>query len=157
MITTTTTTICLDGQIWINVYMIWPRTGCCLMIVFHERRLWYCDVTEWSMRFISFGWKNHSFFSTWKSQYIDYAIQQYVIKIVCGFLRALQFPPPIKLTATKYNWNIVESGVKHHNPNPKHMHITIYFFWVISTFFKKKIQDYQNHCNIYLYWSNILI
>ena len=27
------------------------------------------------------------------------------------------FPPPIKLTVTIYNWNIVESGVKHHNPN----------------------------------------
>jgi hypothetical protein len=25
---------------------------------------------------------------------------------------------PIKLSATIYIWNIVESGVKHHNPNP---------------------------------------
>ena len=31
-----------------------------------------------------------------------------------GFLWVL--PPPIKLTAT-YSWNIVESGVKHHNSN----------------------------------------
>ena len=35
-----------------------------------------------------------------------YSIQHYVIKFVsdlrqvCGFLRVLQFPPPIKLTAT---------------------------------------------------------
>jgi hypothetical protein len=35
-----------------------------------------------------------------------YSIQHYVIKLVsdlgqvCGFLRVLQFPPPIKLTAT---------------------------------------------------------
>ena len=28
----------------------------------------------------------------------------------------LRFPPPIKLTP-RYNWNIVESGVKHHNNN----------------------------------------
>ena len=28
------------------------------------------------------------------------------------------FSPPIKLTA-QCNWNIVESGVKHHNPNPQ--------------------------------------
>jgi hypothetical protein len=26
------------------------------------------------------------------------------------------FPPPIKLP--RYKWNIVESGLKHHNPNP---------------------------------------
>jgi hypothetical protein len=36
---------------------------------------------------------------------------------VCHWLAIGQwFPPPIKLTAT--NWNIVESGVKQHNPNP---------------------------------------
>jgi hypothetical protein len=42
----------------------------------------------------------------------------YVIKFVsdllqvCGFL---PFPQPIKLTVTsRYNWNIVESVVKHH-------------------------------------------
>ena len=31
--------------------------------------------------------------------------------------RVLRFPPSIK-TDTQYNWNIVESGVKHHNTNP---------------------------------------
>ena len=35
---------------------------------------------------------------------------------VGGFLRVLWFPPPIKLTP-RYNWNIVESGVKHHQTN----------------------------------------
>ena len=49
-----------------------------------------------------------------------YAIQHYVIKFlsdmrqVGGFLRVLHqlnWPP-------RYNWNIVEDGVKHHNPNP---------------------------------------
>ena len=43
-----------------------------------------------------------------------YSIQHYVLKFVNdsrqvgGFLRVLPFPPPIK-----FNWNIVESGVKH--------------------------------------------
>ena len=52
-----------------------------------------------------------------------YSIQHYVIKFVSdlrqvgGFLRLLRFPPPIKLTP-QYNWNIVESDVKHHQPNP---------------------------------------
>jgi hypothetical protein len=44
-------------------------------------------------------------------------MQHYVAKFVSdlrqvgGFLRVLQFPPPIKLVA----WNIVESGIKYHN------------------------------------------
>jgi hypothetical protein len=52
-----------------------------------------------------------------------YTIQHYVIKFVSdlrqvgGFLRLLRFPPPIKLTP-QYNWSIVESDVKHHQPNP---------------------------------------
>jgi hypothetical protein len=46
-----------------------------------------------------------------------YSIQHYVIKLVSdlrhvgGFLRVLMFP------TTRYNQNIVESGVKHHKPN----------------------------------------
>jgi hypothetical protein len=52
-----------------------------------------------------------------------YSIQHYVIKFVSdlrqvgGYLRLLRFPPPIKLTP-QYNWNIVESDIKHHKPNP---------------------------------------
>ena len=52
-----------------------------------------------------------------------YLIQHDVIKFVsdlrqvCGFRWVLWFPPSIKLTAG-YNWNIVESGIKHHKPNP---------------------------------------
>ena len=34
------------------------------------------------------------------------------LRQVDGFLRVLWFSPPIKLTAIRYNWNIVESGVK---------------------------------------------
>ena len=33
------------------------------------------------------------------------------------FSRVLRFPPPINL-ATTNNWNIIESGIKHHNPIP---------------------------------------
>ena len=59
-----------------------------------------------------------------------YSIQHCVIKFVsvlqqvCGFLRVFWFPPTIKLTATIYNRNIVESGFKHlidYNPNPNRL------------------------------------
>jgi hypothetical protein len=52
-----------------------------------------------------------------------YSIQHYVIKFVRdlrqvdGFLQVLCVPQPIKLTQ-RYYWNIVESGVMLHNPNP---------------------------------------
>jgi hypothetical protein len=39
------------------------------------------------------------------------------LRQVGGFLGVLRFPPPIKLTVTIYNWNIDESGVKHHKPS----------------------------------------
>ena len=51
-----------------------------------------------------------------------YSIQHYVIKFVIdlrqvgGFLLVLWFPTPIKLTVTIF-LKIVESGIKHHNPN----------------------------------------
>jgi hypothetical protein len=35
------------------------------------------------------------------------------VRQVGGFLRVLRFPAPIKLP--RYNWNIIESGVKHQN------------------------------------------
>ena len=52
--------------------------------------------------------------------YTKYASIKFVsdLRQVGGFLRVLPFLPPIKLTATIYNWNIVESGVKHHKPKP---------------------------------------
>ena len=51
-----------------------------------------------------------------------YSIQLYVIKIVNylrrvgGFRRVLQFLHQ-QIWPPRYNWNIIESGVKHHNPN----------------------------------------
>ena len=56
-----------------------------------------------------------------------YSIQLYVIKFVSdlrqvgGFLRVLWFPPP------RYNWNIVESGPKHHKPNQKRQKLSKVF------------------------------
>ena len=46
------------------------------------------------------------------------SIQHYVIKFVSDFQQVGDFhlvllSPPIELT-TQYNWNIVESGAKHH-------------------------------------------
>jgi hypothetical protein len=52
-----------------------------------------------------------------------YSIQHYMIKFVSDLRQVsglLRFPPPIKLTdrPPRYNWNIVESVVKHHKPKP---------------------------------------
>jgi hypothetical protein len=54
-----------------------------------------------------------------------------------SFLRVLRFPPPIKLTATsgRYNWNIVESGVKHYEPKPKPEEWIFRFFLHIALSF----------------------
>jgi hypothetical protein len=60
-----------------------------------------------------------------------YSIQHNVIKFVSDlqqvsvFQMVLQFPPPVKPSAT-YNWNIVESDVKHSELN-------IYFEWLNDT------------------------
>ena len=51
------------------------------------------------------------------------SVYYYVIKFVSdlrqigGFVRVSRFPPPIKWPQ-RYNWNIVESGVKHHDTKP---------------------------------------
>ena len=74
-----------------------------------------------------------------------YSIQLYAINFdsnlrqVGGFLWVLWFPPPIKLTTTIYNWNIVESAVKHHNPNPFRLHApkeTIYNWNIVESAIK---------------------
>ena len=52
-----------------------------------------------------------------------YSIQHYVIKFVSdlrqfgGVLLVLRFPAIIKKWPPRYNWNIFESGIKHHKPN----------------------------------------
>jgi hypothetical protein len=60
----------------------------------------------------------------------DLYVQHYVIKFVSdlrkvgGFLRILQFPPPIKLTP-RNNWHIVQSGVKYHQTNKQTQTYTV--------------------------------
>jgi hypothetical protein len=39
------------------------------------------------------------------------------LRQVSGFLRVLRFHPPKQKWPARYNWNIVESGVKHHQTN----------------------------------------
>ena len=60
-----------------------------------------------------------------------YLIQHYVIKFVNDLRQVvafLQFPPPVKLTATNRYWNIVENGIKHHQTNLIHdTHLTFIF------------------------------
>ena len=64
----------------------------------------------WGPSFVESGVKHHN------SSNEEYSIEQYVIKFVSdlpqvvGFLRALRFPPPIKLPVTiylKYSWKNV--------------------------------------------------
>ena len=47
-----------------------------------------------------------------------YLIQFYVIYETDWWFQVLHFYPPIKKWLPQYNWNIVESGIKYHNPNP---------------------------------------
>ena len=53
-----------------------------------------------------------------------WGVQHYVIKFVSdlrqagGFLRILRFLPPIENWPPRYYWNIVDSGVKHHQAKP---------------------------------------
>ena len=77
-----------------------------------------------------------------------YSIQHYVIKFVNdlwqvgGFLWVLQFLPPIKLTTTIYNWNIVEYGVKHHNTKPPPISPRHHPFWYIYPNYDLKLYQY---------------
>ena len=71
-----------------------------------------------------------SIFKEFESVYGEvYSKLSYVIKFVSdlrqvgGFLKILQFPPPIKWLP-RYNWNTVQSVVKHHNPNSTFLLIT---------------------------------
>jgi len=63
-----------------------------------------------------------------------YSIQYYVIKFVSdlwqvgGFLRILQFPHQYNWPS-RYNWNIVESGIKHHNQTLTSKCMTIWTKW----------------------------
>jgi len=67
----------------------------------------------------------------WKQHYVIKFVND--VRQVSVFLRVLWFPPPIKMTATIY---IVESGVKHPQPNLNHNvcgYIRIIFFCTIDS------------------------
>ena len=69
--------------------------------------------------------------------------------LVGGFLRVLWFFPPIKLTP-RCNWNIVESGVKHHQANRQlyflqcFWRLISFLLWYISISYNKQ-HLYQHH------------
>ena len=55
----------------------------------------------------------------------------------------------------RYNWHIVESGAKHHNPNPKpwtnYMFINLYVVW--TTLLKKQISKTTETYFFHKYWQ----
>ena len=65
-----------------------------------------------------------------KTNFTSFCVQHYVIKFVSdlrqvgGFYRVLRFPThkKKKIWPPRYNWNIVESGVKHHQTNQSTNH-----------------------------------
>jgi hypothetical protein len=90
-----------------------------------------------------------------------YSIQHYVIKFVSdlrqvsSFLRVLRFPPPINWPS-QYIWNIIESGVNEHKPNPWKVAVdqsTYYFLWKRLIHAINVLQDkHNNNTNIKFMW-----
>jgi hypothetical protein len=72
-------------------------------------------------------------------------VQHYVMKFVrdlrqvCGFLRVLQFPPSIKWRP-QYSWNIVESGVKHHQTRKEKL-LLLVWLWLLKFFFLQLLRQ----------------
>jgi hypothetical protein len=81
--------------------------------------VWYSEGMQWIT----------SLYCTWKFPYFMIVSD---LRQVGGFLRVLRFPPPL------YNWNIVESGVKHHKPNQYFMGINVIICFIsdVSMVFK---------------------
>ena len=61
---------------------------------------------------------------TYAEYIFDIFVLHVLILFVGDFLQVLWFPSSIKLSA-RYNWNIVESGVKHHNLYITHAYICL--------------------------------
>ena len=80
-----------------------------------------------------------------------YSIQHYVIKIVSdlrqigGFLR---FPPPINWPP-RYNWNIVESGIKYHIPHNQTNNILYILRFHLSFFTYKSC--FKSYVPVYIW------
>jgi hypothetical protein len=65
----------------------------------------------------------------WKISYCTMIKFVSDLRQVGGFLRVLRVLPPIKKIWTpQYNWNIVESGVKHHSPTNHTVPMICYIF-----------------------------
>jgi hypothetical protein len=62
-----------------------------------------------------------------------YLIQHYVIKFV-SVLTGRWFSPGTTIFSTKYNWNIIESSIKHPKPNLLHVHVPEFEFefWCLT-------------------------
>jgi hypothetical protein len=77
------------------------------------------------------------------------------LRQVGGFLQTLRFPPPIKLTAS-YNWNIVESGVKHHKPTYTQNVLKSHFkiFYTVNWSYKK---SWWETCGIVSFVYNVIL
>ena len=81
---------------------------------------------------------DYSVWRVWRVSCSLHATPEYVIKFVSdlgqvgGFLRALRFLHQLNLPP-RYNWNIVESGVKHHKTNqPIIMYLQRNHNWVVA-------------------------
>jgi hypothetical protein len=116
--------ISLSNMLWpFLCSMIWDERCCCLFYWYW----WKC----WSSLF-KLSYHNTYEISAYHHLCCEFesrsglGVQHYVIKFVSnlqqvgGFLRFLRFHAPIKLTATIYNWNIVESCTKHHKTKSNH-------------------------------------
>ena len=122
--------VCYHSKYNLGGGIRWQNASC---RIFHIFKL----IKEW---WVFFSEKFHWMKSTKDNIYCIYSIWQpplklwvhYVIKFVSdlrhvgGFLRVLRFPPPTKQTATIYNCNIVESGIKHHKPTNQTINLTGY-------------------------------
>ena len=92
--------------------------------------------------------------------YVFHLINQLQKWIACDrsvvFLWILRFPPPIKLTPG-YNWNIVESGIKHHNTNPNSSESNgwLYDKYIYRGKWKQIISLYILICKL-LQWEKLL-
>ena len=91
----------------IDIYYNLIKMRCLLSISFYF--IWNTKLTSNMSRFI---------LSTYANQQWVYFIKpstqlELLSDLDNWFIRVLRFPPPLKLT-TAIKWNIVESGVKHH-------------------------------------------
>ena len=86
------------------VLIYWGRHGCNRMVVGFATTYAIGAYHHWCCEFESCSGRG---------------VQHYVMKFVCGFLGYSGFLHQYNLPP-RYNWNIVESGIKHHKTKPNH-------------------------------------